>query len=150
MVRSLGFGFDVANLLLPSLDSLSLRSLLFDASFACNYNSLTHYTKGTSSGLWTLRLIVSIWFQVLFHCPVRVSVSPFPHGTSPLSVVPSYLGLGGGPPIFGRGLSFLVLLSLDKLIRGGWAITNQCLPFQATTPCLYLSKQPKIRLRSHY
>ena len=33
--------------------------------------SLTHYTKGTPSGLKTLRLLVSIQFQVLFHSPYR-------------------------------------------------------------------------------
>ena len=30
-------------------------------------NSLTHYTKGTPSGLVPLRLLVGIRFQVLFH-----------------------------------------------------------------------------------
>ena len=34
-------------------------------------NSLTHYTKGTQSGLMPLLLLVSIRFQVLFHSPYR-------------------------------------------------------------------------------
>ncbi len=100
MVRSLGFGFNATNLLMSFVDLLSLRLVVL--SFACNSNSLTHYAKGTSSGLWTLRLLVSIRFQDLFHYPVRVSVSPFPHGTSSLSVVTRCLGLEGGSPIFGR------------------------------------------------
>ena len=32
-------------------------------------NSLAHYAKGTPS--LTLRLLVSTWFQVLFHSPQR-------------------------------------------------------------------------------
>ena len=98
MVRSLGFGFEAANLLLPFVDLLSLR-LDSIISFACNNNSLTHYTKGTSSDFLILRLLVSIRFQDLFHCPVRTSISPFPHGTSSLSVVHIYFGLEGGPPV---------------------------------------------------
>ena len=35
--------------------------------------SLTHYTKGTPSGLKALRLLVGIRFQVLFHSPRRGS-----------------------------------------------------------------------------
>ena len=36
-------------------------------------NSLVHSTKGTPSGrqMTPLRLLVSIWFQVLFHSPIR-------------------------------------------------------------------------------
>ena len=40
---------------------------------ACNTKSLTHYTKGTLSGLKPLQLLVSIQFQVLFHSPRRGS-----------------------------------------------------------------------------
>ena len=36
--------------------------------------------------------------------------SPFPHGTRSLSVTSEYLGLGGGPPGFGRGFTCPVLL----------------------------------------
>ncbi len=90
MVRSLGFGFNATNMMnissyMPFVDLFSLR-LSISFGSACDNNSLTHYTKGTSSGLWTLRLLVSIRFQDLFHCPVRTSVSPFPHGTSSLSI----------------------------------------------------------------
>ena len=39
---------------------------------ACNTKSLTHYTKGTQSGIAPLLLLVSIRFQVLFHSPFGV------------------------------------------------------------------------------
>src|SRR5690606_33080491 len=36
--------------------------------------------------------------------------SPFPHGTRSLSVVEEYLGLEGGPPMFGQGFTCPALL----------------------------------------
>ena len=39
---------------------------------ATSTKSLTHYTKGTLSGLKALQLLVSIQFQVLFHSPFGV------------------------------------------------------------------------------
>ena len=38
--------------------------------------------------------------------------SPFPHGTSPLSVIGRYLALEGGPPSFPRGFSCPVVLRI--------------------------------------
>ena len=46
-----------------------------------------------------LYLLVKTRFQVLF-TPLPGSFSPFLHSTAPLSVIRSYLGLGGGPPGF--------------------------------------------------
>ena len=46
-----------------------------------------------------LYLLVNTRFQVLF-TPLPGSFSPFLHSTAPLSVIRSYLGLGGGPPGF--------------------------------------------------
>ena len=40
-------------------------------NLACNINSLAHYAKGTPS--LSLRLLVSVWFQNLFHSPHRGS-----------------------------------------------------------------------------
>jgi hypothetical protein len=40
-------------------------------NLACNINSLAHYAKGTPS--LTLRLLVSMRFQSLFHSPQRGS-----------------------------------------------------------------------------
>src|SRR5215469_8419544 len=54
--------------------------------------------------------LVSTRFQVLFHDPSPGCFSPFPHGTSPLSVTREYSGLGGGPPRFTRNFTGSVLL----------------------------------------
>ena len=46
-----------------------------------------------------LLLLVSVRFQVLF-TPLPGFFSPFPHGTSSLSVAKEYLASEGGPPCF--------------------------------------------------
>lgn len=51
-----------------------------------------------------LSLLVSIWFQVLFHSPPGVLFT-FPSRYYTLSVIKSYLALGDGPPIFRQGFS---------------------------------------------
>src|SRR5215475_9391063 len=58
----------------------------------------------------TLPRLVGTRFQVLFHDPSPGCFSPFPHGTSPLSVTREYSGLGGGPPRFTRDSTGPVLL----------------------------------------
>ena len=60
--------------------------------------------------LRTLRRLVGTRFQVLFHDPSPGHFSPFPHGTSPLSVTRKYLGLPGGPGRFTRDFTGPVLL----------------------------------------
>ena len=42
--------------------------------------------------------------------PLSGCFSPFPHGTGALSVVEEYLGLEGGPPMFGQGFTCPALL----------------------------------------
>jgi hypothetical protein len=66
---------------------------------------ITHPQRGV-----TLPRLVSTRFQVLFHDPSPGCFSPFPHGTSPLSVTREYSGLGGGPPGFTRNSTGSVLL----------------------------------------
>ena len=85
--------------------------------FACTYrlklaaqtNSLTHYTKGTPSPLraWTAcKHSVSGTLSL----PALGFFSPFPHGTSSLSVTEEYLGLEGGPPMFRQDFTCPALL----------------------------------------
>ena len=50
-------------------------------------------------------------FQVYF-TPLPGFFSPFPRGTSSLSVITEYLVLGGGPPGFERGFTCPVLLGI--------------------------------------
>ena len=66
---------------------------------------ITHPRRGV-----TLPRLVGTRFQVLFHDPSPGCFSPFPHGTSPLSVTREYSGLGGGPPGFTRDFTGPVLL----------------------------------------
>src|ERR1700684_3785477 len=58
----------------------------------------------------TLPRLVGARFQVQFHDPSPGYFSPFPHGTSALSVTREYSGLGGGPPGFTRNSTGSVLL----------------------------------------
>ena len=57
-----------------------------DLNLAAYNNSPDHSTKGTISRLNALYVLVNIRFQVLF-TPLPRFFSPFPHGTSPLSVI---------------------------------------------------------------
>jgi hypothetical protein len=103
-------------------DSTALFRLAFTTAtrqpvnLATHRNSQAHSSKGTQShhtppeGDVTLLRLVSARFQVLFHDPSPGCFSPFPHGTSPLSVTREYSGLGGGPPRFTRDSTGPVLL----------------------------------------
>ena len=77
-------------------------------NLATHRNSQAHSSKGTQS--LTLLRLVGTRFQVLFHDPSPGHFSPFPHGTSALSVTRKYSGLGGGPPRFTRNSTGSVLL----------------------------------------
>ncbi len=48
----------------------------------------------------------------LFHSPYSEYFSPFPHGTSSLSVIREYLALGDGPPRFIRNFTCSALLGV--------------------------------------
>jgi hypothetical protein len=56
--------------------------------------------------------------------------SPFPHGTRALSVVEEYLGLEGGPPIFGQDFTCPALLEDHTSIDPYGAVTRSGAPFQ--------------------
>ena len=58
-----------------------------------------------------LQLLVSTQFQILF-TPIPGFFSPFPHGTSSLSVTAEYLALGDGPPGFQRDFSCPAVLGI--------------------------------------
>ena len=65
--------------------------------------------------------------------------SPFPHGTGSLSVVEEYLGLEGGPPMFGQGFTCPALLEDLVAFYPYGAVTRYGAPFQ-TLPVL--SRRP--------
>ena len=83
-------------------------------------NSLAHSSIGTPS--LSLRLLVDIRFQVLFHSPPGVLFT-FPSQYYALSVTKEYLALRGGPRLFPQGFTCLVVLwilpcSLAFRVRG--------------------------------
>jgi hypothetical protein len=112
-------------------------------NLATHRNSQAHSSKGTQS--LTLLRLVSTRFQVLFHDPSPGHFSPFPHGTSALSVTRKYSGLGGGPPRFTRNFTGSVLLGntpgrhADFRYRAvtvyGQAFQPAPLPARFVTPC---------------
>src|SRR5664280_999769 len=74
-------------------------------------NSQAHSSKGTPSPR-KAPTVCRHGFRYYF-TPLPGYFSPFPHGTSPLSVTREYLGLGGGPPRFARDFSGPVLLGMQ-------------------------------------
>ena len=68
-------------------------------------------------------------FQSLFTL-LSEYFSPFPHGTSSLSVTEEYLGLEGGPPIFKQDFSCPALLKNLICFYLYGAITLYGKPFQ--------------------
>ena len=115
MARSLGFGSNSSNLgallrlafALPTSHDLSWLDKL------TRWPIIQKVRRHTRYKYQVLRLLVSIWFQVLFN-PLSGYFSPFPHGTCSLSVVREYLGLEGGPPIFKQDFTCPALLKNYK------------------------------------
>jgi hypothetical protein len=77
-------------------------------------NSLTHYTKGTPSPL-RAPTVCRHPVSGALSLPSSGCFSPFPHGTSSLSVAEEYLGLEGGPPMFRQGFTCPALLKASSL-----------------------------------
>ena len=91
--------------------------------------SLTHYTKGTPSGLrppTACRHPVSGSISL----PLSGCFSPFPHGTCSLSVMHEYLGLESGLPMFRQDFTCPALLKDNKSSYAYGAITHSCQAFQ--------------------
>ncbi len=73
-------------------------------------NSLTHYTKGTPSPLEGAPTACRHSVSGSLSLPSSGCFSPFPHGTSSLSVTEEYLALEGGPPMFRQDFTCPALL----------------------------------------
>src|ERR1700678_1142597 len=86
-------------------------------------NSLTHYTKGTPSRL-RARTVCKHSVSGTLSLPALGFFSPFPHGTSSLSVTEEYLGLEGGPPMFRQDFTCPALLKDDPSHYPYGAITH--------------------------
>ena len=97
MDRSPGFGSIDSDSFALS-DSVSLR-LPFSVKLATTHHSLTHYTKGTQSHhLSDAPTACTHAVSGSISLPSPGFFSPFPHGTSSLSVSQEYLALEDGPP----------------------------------------------------
>src|SRR3990167_3616849 len=82
--------------------------------------SLTHYTKGTPSPRKEAPTACRHPVSGTVSLPLSGCFSPFPHGTGALSVTEEYLGLEGGPPMFGQGFTCPALLEdCFRFIRTG-------------------------------
>ena len=91
--------------------------------------SLTHYTKGTLSPFQAptvCRQSVSGTLSL----PLSGCFSPFPHGTSSLSVMHEYLGLEGGPPNFRQDFTCPALLEDNRSHYVYGAVTHYGPTFQ--------------------
>ena len=75
--------------------------------------SLTHYTKGTPSGLKAPPTACRRPVSGTVSLPSSGCFSPFPHGTGSLSVSKEYLAFGGGPPIFRQDFTCPALLDMS-------------------------------------
>ena len=108
---------------------------------AAQIKSLTHYTKGTPSEtrapedarLPPTDCRHSVSGTISF--PLSGCFSPFPHGTSSLSVAKEYLGLEGGPPTFRQDFTCPALLKDQFAFYPYRAITYYGSSFQ-TIPVL--------------
>ena len=112
----------------------------FKTRFRCAYTyrlklarktkSLTHYTKGTPSGLKAPPTACRRPVSGTVSLPSSGCFSPFPHGTGALSVGKEYLGLEGGPPMFRQDFTCPALLKDDDLHYAYGAVTRYGPTFQ--------------------
>ena len=80
------------------------------------FKSLTHYTKGTQSPHEGAPTACTHTVSGSISLPSPGFFSPFPHGTSSLSVGKEYLALEDGPPIFSQDNTCpdLLVFIMDK------------------------------------
>ena len=94
----------------------ALFRLAFALAPAFYINQATPYKSPAHSSTGTRSLYAPTDCQLMVSCsislPYRGSVSPFPHGTSSLSVIQEYLALRGGPRRFTRGFTCPMLLGI--------------------------------------
>ena len=152
MDRSLGFGSTPSDWT-PCSDSVSLR-LPYSVNLATECKSLTHYTKGTPSPLSSSDCLYACGFRIYF-TPLPGFFSPFPHGTSSLSVDYEYLALEDGPPIFRQDVTCPALLVVHLVpptaffIRGYHPLWPD-FPFRSDKPMAKEYKAPPISLATTF
>jgi hypothetical protein len=128
MARSLGFGSNASYYGRP-IQTRFRCAYTYRLKLAWYTKSLTHYTKGTPSGLpppTVCRHSVSGSISL----PLSGCFSPFPHGTGSLSVMHEYLGFEGGPPNFRQDFTCPALLMDLKEPCAYGAVTQSRHAFQ--------------------
>ena len=140
-------GFNLLKSRSPPLRVYCLRpDALFTLAFASHTrkvmqatdnNSQTHYAKGRPSACKRptthCRLVVAGSLSL----PCNGFFSPFPRGTSSLSVVREYLALSGGPDRFTQSSTCIVLLGIPLSTQESSnyaAVTRYGRPFQTVRP----------------
>ena len=130
MPRSPGFGSNTSNSValfrlafaaptpngLSLLDRLSHRPIMQEVRCQASMSPPTacrHSVSGTVS------------------LPSSGCFSPFPHGTSSLSVIHEYLGLEGGPPMFRQDYTCPALLESIEVVFAYGAVTRYGHSFQS-------------------
>ena len=147
MDRSLGFGSTPSNYRpyqtrFPYASPIRLSSLL-------NVSRWPIIQKVRSHGTSPLPLFVCMRFQVYF-TPLPGFFSPFPHGTSSLSVDYEYLALEDGPPMFRQGFSCPALLVVILVPHTGFRIRGYHplwpdFPFRSTIACAKNNRLFRVR-----
>ena len=111
MVRSPGFGSTTTNSFALFRLGFPPAPALLRLNLARYRNSQAHSTKGTpSEGLPLPPTCCGRMVSGSLSLPSPGFFSPFPHGTTPLSVAASYLALDRGRPSFRQGFSSLAVL----------------------------------------
>ena len=99
-------------------------------SLLVNHKSLTHNTKGTISAFQP-RSVCKQSVSGTISLPSSGCFSPFPHGTSSLSVAKEYLGLESGLPMFRQDCTCPALLVSLNLRNPYGAVTHYGPTFQS-------------------
>src|SRR5215472_3671632 len=133
MARSLGFGSNPTNY--RPIQTRFRYAYTYRLKLARKTKSLTHYTRGTRSPLKGAPTACRHSVSDSISLPSSGCFSPFPHGTSALSVTEEYLGLEGGPPMFRQDFTCPALLEHIGSFYPYGAITRCGAPFQ-TLPVL--------------
>src|SRR5580704_4842258 len=128
MTRSLGFGSNPTNW--RPIKTRFRCASTYRLKLARKTKSLTHYTRGTPSPHIEAPTACRHPVSGTVSLPSSGCFSPFPHGTSALSVTEEYLGLEGGPPMFRQDFTCPALLKdlADHVAYG--AVTHSGRPFQ--------------------
>ena len=86
-------------------------------NLATKSKSLTHYTKGTQSQNKSAPTACTHTVSGSISLPSPGFFSPFPHGTSSLSVSWEYLALEDGPPVFSQSFTCSDLLVVNLVLQ---------------------------------